>query len=49
MLNSFLTLLVTLKVLLKNKSMMAAISGLIGSKCIVIRIRDTNRPQTLKS
>ena len=43
MLNAFLKLLVALKVLLKNKSKMAAIWGLIGSKSIVIRIWDTYR------
>ena len=31
----------TFKVSLKNKSKMAAIWGLIGSKFIIIRIRDT--------
>ena len=41
MLNWFLKLLETFKVSLKNKSKMAAIWGSIGSKSIVIRIRDT--------
>ena len=40
MLNSFIKLLVTFIVSLRNKSKMAAIWGLIGSKYIVIRIRD---------
>ena len=40
MLNSFLKLVVTFIVLLKNKSKMAAIWCLIGSKSIVISIWD---------
>ena len=41
MLNSFMKLVATFKVSLKNKSKMAAIWCLIGSKSIVIRIWDT--------
>ena len=40
MLNSFLKLLVNFRISLKNKSKMAAISGSIGSKSIVIHIRE---------
>ena len=41
MLNLFLKLVVTFRVSLKNKSKMAAILCLIGSKSIVISIWDT--------
>ena len=41
MLHSFLKLIVTFSVSLKNKSKMAAISCLIGSKSIIISIWDT--------
>ena len=41
MLNSFLKLVVTFRVSLKNKSKKAAILCLIGSKSIVISIWDT--------